>query len=525
MGMCYLSEATPRVDIFPDGNSQMLLTSIIVIFVVGYLVIALEHNLHIDKAATALFIGAGCWALYFLGIDTLLPTENIPETFQAAMAEHAGHGADGADHAVDEHKLRLHYALEGQFLHLIGEIAYILFFLMGAMTIVELVDAYEGFSIITDRIKYLNKVKLLWTVCVLTFFLSAVLDNLTTTIVMVSLMKKLIKERESRMFFCGMIVVSANAGGAWTVIGDVTTTMLWIGDKISTVEVMKALIIPSLFCMIVPLTLASMFFLKGDVERPDNTGGKHDVSLKPWHSNLFLALGFCGLIFVPIFKSVTHLPPFMGMMFSLSVIWIVSEFVKHDLDEATRSSTNVVGVLKKIDTASILFFLGILLAVGTLQSTGVLTTVAAWLESTVPNMQLVALIIGLLSAIVDNVPLVAAGIGMYDFPKDDTFWLFLAYCAGTGGSCLIIGSAAGVAAMGLEKIDFIWYLKRVAMWALIGYIGGAGVYVIQEQIVGVGASTQNAETHALQDEHLEANAEEANAEDSTGESNSVLAEH
>lgn len=449
----------------------MLLASIIILFIVGYLIIALEHTLHIDKAATALFIGAGCWALYVLGLDTLLPPERIPELFRAEM--HGGAHAEG-------HELAVHYAIHGQFLPLIGEIAYILFFLMGAMTIVELVDAYEGFSLITDRIKSLNKVKLLWTVCVLTFFLSAVLDNLTTTIVMVSLMKKLIRERETRMFFCGMIVVSANAGGAWTVIGDVTTTMLWIGDKISTVEVMRTLIVPSLFCMFIPLILASLW-LKGEVERPEIDNSGMDKTLKPWHSNLFLALGFCGLIFVPIFKSVTHLPPFMGMMFSLSIIWIVSELVKHDLDEATRSSTNVVGVLKKIDTASILFFLGILLAVGTLQSTGVLETVAAWLTETVPNMQLVALIIGLLSAIVDNVPLVAAGIGMYDYPKDDTFWLFLAYCAGTGGSCLIIGSAAGVAAMGLEKIDFVWYIKRVSLWALVGYLGGAGVFVVQEK--------------------------------------------
>ncbi len=450
----------------------MLLASIILLFIIGYLVIALEHSLHIDKAATALFMGAGCWALYVLGLDTLLPPERIPELFRAEMIQAGGHG--------EGHELALHYAIEGQFLPLIGEIAYILFFLMGAMTIVELVDAYEGFSLVTNRIKSLNKVKLLWTVCVLTFFLSAVLDNLTTTIVMVSLMKKLISDRETRLFFCGMIVVSANAGGAWTVIGDVTTTMLWIGGKISTIEVMRTLIVPSLFCMIIPLIIASLM-LKGDVERPPVDNSLHDKSLKPWHSNLFLALGLCGLIFVPIFKSVTHLPPFMGMMFSLSVIWIVSEFVKHDLDEATRSSTNVVGVLKKIDTASILFFLGILLAVGTLQSTGVLETVAVWLTEQVPNMQVVALIIGLLSAVVDNVPLVAAGIGMYDYPQDDTFWLFLAYCAGTGGSCLIIGSAAGVAAMGIERIDFVWYLKRVSLWALVGYLGGAGVFVVQEK--------------------------------------------
>lgn len=450
----------------------MLLAGIILLFVVGYIAIALEHPLHIDKAATALFIGAGCWALYILGLDVLLPVERVYEIAPEFAAQHGAH--------LTGHELALEYAIEGQFLPLVGEIAYILFFLMGAMTIVELVDAYEGFSIITDRIKTLNKVKLLWIVCLLTFFLSAVLDNLTTTIVMVSLMKKLIKEKETRLFFCGLIVVAANAGGAWTVIGDVTTTMLWIGGKITTVEVMKSLIVPSMFCLIVPLVIASMM-LKGDIERPDKIEAKHDKTLKQWHSTLFLALGFCGLIFVPIFKSITHLPPFMGMMFSLSVIWIVSEFIKHDLDEATRSSTNVVGVLKKIDTASILFFMGILLAVGTLQSSGVLGMVAAWLQETVPNMQLVALIIGLLSAIVDNVPLVAAGIGMYDFPTDSTFWLFLAYCAGTGGSCLIIGSAAGVAAMGIEKIDFIWYIKRVSMFALVGYLGGAGVFVIQEK--------------------------------------------
>ena len=451
----------------------MLLTGIIILFVVGYIVIALEHPLHIDKAATALFIGAGCWALYLLGLDSLLSVDQIPDWFKAQAHESGGH-AEG-------HELLLHYATHGQFVELIAEIAYILFFLLGAMTIVELVDAYEGFSYITDRITSRNKVKLLWTVCTLTFFLSAVLDNLTTTIVMVSLMKKLIANRETRLFFCGMIVVSANAGGAWTVIGDVTTTMLWIADKISTVEVMISLIVPSLFCMIVPLVVASMV-LKGEVDRPEDNLEAQDKTLQPWHSNLFLAMGFAGLIFVPIFKSVTHLPPFMGMMFSLSIIWIISEFIKKDLDEATRSSTNVVAVLKKVDSASILFFLGILLAVGSLDATGVLTQLAGWLASTIPNMQFVALIIGLLSAIVDNVPLVAAGIKMYDYPTDDTFWLFLAYCAGTGGSCLIIGSAAGVAAMGLERIDFIWYLKRVAFFALIGYLAGAGVFVIQERI-------------------------------------------
>ncbi|RMF42167.1 MAG: sodium:proton antiporter [Planctomycetota bacterium] len=467
----------------------MLLTAIILLFVIGYIVIALEHPLHIDKAATALFIGVGCWALYILGIDSIISPDQVPESFRAEAMAHGGH--------MEPHELLVHYATHGQFLHLISEISYILFFLMGAMTIVELVDAYEGFSVITDRIRTRNKVKLLWTVCTLTFFLSAVLDNLTTTIVMVSLMKKLIKDRQTRLFFCGLIVVSANAGGAWTVIGDVTTTMLWISNKISTIEVMRSLIVPSLFCMFIPLAIASLI-LKGEVERPDADDSRLDKTLKPWHSQLFLALGFCGLIFVPIFKGITHLPPFMGMMFSLSVIWIISEMIKHDLDETTRSSTNVLTVLKKIDTASILFFLGILLAVGTLQSSGVLRTLAAWLSDNVPNMQVVALTIGLLSAIVDNVPLVAAGIGMYDYPKDDTFWLFLAYCAGTGGSCLIIGSAAGVAAMGLEKIDFVWYVKRISLWALVGYLGGAGVFVVQEKFFPH-THTPATEHHAAED--------------------------
>ena len=449
-----------------------MIAGIILLFVIGYIVIALEHPLRIDKAATALFIGAGCCALYVLGIETLLPVASIPIAFAEEAAHHGGHALVGAD-------LARHYLLEGQFLPIVAEIAYILFFLIGAMTIVEIVDAYEGFSVITDRITTLNKVKLLWTVTLLTFCLSAVLDNLTTTIVMVSLMKKLIKDRETRLFFAGMIVVAANAGGAWTVIGDVTTTMLWIKDKISEVEVMKSLLLPSLCCLFVPLIIAS-FMLKGMVERPDRESHGEGKNLKPWHSSLMLTLGFAGLLFVPVFKAVTHLPPFMGVMFSLSIIWIVSEMIKHDLNEHTRSSTHVVEILKRIDSASILFFMGILLAVGTLQSTGVLGSLAGVLNDYVGDLRAVAMIIGLLSAVVDNVPLVAAGIGMYDFPKDDTFWLFLAYCAGTGGSCLIIGSAAGVAAMGLEKIDFLWYFRRVSLWALVGYLSGAGVFLIQE---------------------------------------------
>jgi Na+/H+ antiporter NhaD/arsenite permease-like protein len=451
-----------------------MITAIIAVFVIGYLFIALEHTVRIDKAATALAIGSLAWALYVLGAEQMDIYHAVPQAFM----EHATHSMPGMDH----HQLVVHYMVEGQLLPLVGEIGYILFFLMGAMTIVEIVDAYEGFSLITERIKSRNALRLLWIVCWLTFFLSAVLDNLTTTIVMVSLMKKLAKDQRTRLFFAGMIVIAANAGGAWTVIGDVTTTMLWIKGKLSEVEVMKAVILPSIVCLLVPLICVS-FILRGDIERPDRLTRVMHKNLSPFHQYLFLTLGVVGLLFVPAFKMVTHLPPFMGMILSLSVIWIVSELIKHNLDEETRSSTHVLEILKRIDSASILFFLGILLAIGCLAATGTLDKLAVWLDTTAGgNLRAVAVVIGLASAVVDNVPLVAAGIEMYNFPKDDSFWLFLAYCAGTGGSCLIIGSAAGVAAMGLEHINFVWYLKRIAPLALVGYLAGAGTYLVQEQI-------------------------------------------
>jgi Na+/H+ antiporter NhaD/arsenite permease-like protein len=301
---------------------------------------------------------------------------------------------------------------------------------------------------------------------------------------MVSLLKKLIKDHEKRLLFAGMVVIAANAGGAWTVIGDVTTTMLWIKQKITPVQTMLWLVLPSLVCLIVPLYLISRQ-LQGPVERPDEIKHAHYKKLKPYQSMLFLILGFGGLLFVPIFKAVTHLPPFMGVLFSLSVMWIVSEIVKHDMDQETRSSTHVLSILKKIDTGSILFFLGILLAINSLGSVGLLDAAAQKLNTSVGNENAIAILIGLLSAVVDNVPLVAAGIEMYDFPADHSFWLFLAYCAGTGGSCLIIGSAAGVAAMGLEHIDFMWYVRKVSLWALLGYLAGCGVYLAQAWLVGL----------------------------------------
>ncbi len=447
-----------------------MFTAIVIIFVVGYLAIALEHKLHINKAASALITGVVCWALYILNLEQLLPSGIIPHWFEEeAQAEQVSN-------------VGLHFAIEAQHLHLTGEIASILFFLMGAMTIVELVDAHEGFAIVTSRIRARRKSTLLWIVGLLTFFMSAVLDNLTTTIVMVSLLRKLVGDKEDRLRFVGLVVIAANAGGAWTVIGDVTTTMLWIKHKIGTTEVMGELFAGSLACLLVPL-IGLSYVMKGELGEVPKASGHMDKSIQPWQQWLFLLLGLAALLSVPVFKSVTHLPPYMGMMLSLGVLWVVSELVSHTMDEATRSSTGVLSALRRVDMSSILFFLGILLAVGSLGAMGSLKAAAQWLDGVLPNQEIVALVIGLVSSVVDNVPLVAAGIEMYEMPINDEFWMLLAYCAGTGGSCLIIGSAAGVAAMGLEHIDFLWYFRRIAPWALAGYVSGAAVVLIQRAIL------------------------------------------
>jgi Na+/H+ antiporter NhaD/arsenite permease-like protein len=421
----------------------------IVVFVIGYIAIAFEHPFKIDKAASALITGVLVWTFFVLS------------------------GAD--QHFIEE-----------ELLHHLSEISSILFFLLGAMTIVELVDAHEGFAIITDKIKTKNKVKLLWIVSVLTFFFSAALDNLTTSIVMVSLLRKLIDDKYDRWFFAGIVVLSANAGGAWSPIGDVTTTMLWIGGQLTTMTIIKTLIIPSLVAMVVPLTILS-FTMKGEVTRPNRVEGlEHYINpTTAFERNLVFFLGVAGLLFVPIFKTWTHLPPFMGMMFSLGVLWTVTELIHRSKNKEDKSQLSVIGVLRKIDTASVLFFLGILLAVAGLQSANHLKTMAdllnVWFDG---NIYSINIIIGLLSAIVDNVPLVAGSMGMYeiassgDFAQNGVFWQFLAFCAGTGGSALIIGSAAGVAVMGLEKIDFMWYVKKISILALIGYFSGVGTYIL-----------------------------------------------
>jgi Na+/H+ antiporter NhaD/arsenite permease-like protein len=432
-------------------------TLMIALFVLGYAAIAFEHTIKIDKAASALITGVVLWSVYVMS---------------------------GGDIHDTEHHLLEH----------LSEIASILFFLLGAMTIVEVVDAHQGFSVITDRIKTDKPVVLLWILAWLTFFLSSVLDNLTTSIVMVSLIRKLIKDQQMRWVFGGMVVIAANAGGAWSPIGDVTTTMLWIGGYVTTGTLISFIFLPAVAVLLAPLIYLT-FTLKGTIDRPvEAHNHENHVSVSSSEKTRALIVGIGGLLFVPVFKTVTHLPPFMGMMLSLGVMWIVTDLMHRRKIDSVRNELGILGVIRRIDTPSVLFFLGILLAVASLQTAGQLKDLAGGLDSafdttTEMGIYLVGGIIGLLSAIIDNVPLVAAAMGMYDmvpgtfFAQDDFFWKYLAFTAGTGGSVLIIGSAAGVAVMGLEKIPFGWYLKRISFLALLGYLAGIAVYAIQRWII------------------------------------------
>lgn len=460
-----------------------MLTVVIIVFVIGYLAIIFEHQIHVNKAASAIITGVLCWTLYATNCDTLAPQDAYEHWKQSHSLQESS--IEEQDHENGHDLSKTTFVTEYQLGQAFVEIAGILFFLMGAMTIVELVDAHEGFSLVTKIITSRNRVVLLWIVSNVTFFFSSVLDNLTTTIVMVSLLRKLVTDRDTRLFYVGITIIAANAGGAWCVIGDVTTTMLWVKNKVSAVEIMKELFLPSAFCLLVPLAWQTMR-LSGDLppvstqESPDD-----DKTIEPWHRTLLLVLGLAGLMSVPIFKTYTHLPPFMGMITSLGCLWLISEWVGHTMDDKTRSSTGVLAALRRVDMSSILFFLGILLAVSALGSMDILKNLAFRLQTLIGNDGVIAIIIGLVSAVVDNVPLVAAGIEMYrDRPMNDAFWMLLAYCAGTGGSCLIIGSAAGVAAMGLEKIDFMWYARRIGLTALIGYFAGVAVFFLQYWILG-----------------------------------------
>jgi Na+/H+ antiporter NhaD/arsenite permease-like protein len=419
---------------------------LISIFVIAYAAIAFEHPIKINKSASAL-LGAGLlWSVYALMI---------------------GEGGHVSDHLGET---------------LIGT-AQIVFFLMGAMTIVEVIDAHDGFDVVTARIRTTSLSSLMWLVGVVTFFLSAVLDNLTTAIVMVSLMKKLLDKREERLLFAGMIVIAANAGGAWSPIGDVTTTMLWIGGQITASSIMGALILPSLVNLLVPLALVS-YRLRGKtvVEPQQDPHHPPGAGTSERERNIMFFLGLGVLIAVPAFKTITHLPPFMGVLLGLGILWLVGDLLHGNKTEEEREHLNLTSALNRIDMASIVFFIGILLAVATLEHAGILPALAAWLDATVGRQDLIVMLIGIVSAIVDNVPLVAAAIGMYSLEQygpNAFLWQFLAYCAGTGGSILIIGSAAGVAAMGLERIDFVWYVKNISLLAIGGYFAGALVYILQ----------------------------------------------
>jgi Na+/H+ antiporter NhaD/arsenite permease-like protein len=432
---------------------------VILVFCIGYVLIALEHSIQINKTATALILGAVCWAMYALNA----PTPDV-SSFQIIIPK------------ISQHSDLVKASLS----HHLGNIASILFFLMGAMTIVELIDSHHGFKAITDFIKTKDIKALLWMVCLMTFFLSSILDNLTSAIVMVSLIRKLILEKRLRLFFAGMIVIAANAGGAWSPIGDVTTTMLWIGGKISAGGIVKSLFLPSVVCLLVPL-LYLTFSLKGNLAS-DEFQKTEPLSGNSTGGNIMLGVGVTALVFVPIFKALTHLPPYMGILLGLGVLWVVSELINPNLDEADRKKYSAAGALSRIDISSVLFFFGILLAVSALESMSILQHFAEGLTKALGDNRLIISLIGVFSAIVDNVPLVAAAMGMYSidmYPIDSMIWEYLAYCAGTGGSLLIIGSAAGVAVMGMEKIDFFWYFKNISLLALLGYISGAIVYLLQ----------------------------------------------
>ena len=464
---------------------------LIIIFVIGYLAIALEHPIKIDKAASALVMGGIIWGALALGIDDLVTKEFLSEFYEKFKTKFNSLKEIGV-YSSDEYAKPIKF-LKYELSHHLVDIGEILFFLLAAMTIVELVDSHQGFSIITDKITTKRKVPLMWILCVISFFFSAVLDNLTTSIVMAALISKMIKDKKDLWMFAGMIIISANAGGAWSPMGDVTTIMLWVGGQVTAWNIIYSIFIPSLVCMIVPLLYIS-FKLKGSIQSPDLTSLNSEISsVNTYERNLIFYMGVLALLFVPIFKITTGLPPYVGMLLSLGVLWVTTEILHRDKNYEQRRHLSVIGVLKKVDTPTIFFFLGILLAVAGLQSAGQLDIVAKYLENTFSGenkIYIINVLIGLMSALVDNVPLVAGAMGMYEigpiqdgilaYPQDHKFWQFLAYCAGTGGSVLIIGSAAGVAVMGILKIDFMWYVKRISFLALIGYVAGAITYIIMQ---------------------------------------------
>jgi Na+/H+ antiporter NhaD/arsenite permease-like protein len=438
---------------------------IIAVFLIGYIVIVLEHPLKIDKAATALLTGVLCWVVLVFGLE-FMPSYTELQHLHTDFDEFVSHHL--AEHLSD--------------------IAEILFFLLGAMTIVELMDVHGAFRMITDRITTNDRIKLLWVICWTSFFLSAVLDNLTTTIIMCALVRRIVKRPDMIWFFGGFVIIACNAGGAWSPIGDVTTIMLWIGGQVTTFNIMKATVIPSILCLLVPLSIASYMITrkKSTVDLRVDEESKRTEMTTPFERSFMFFAGSISLLMVPVFKTVTHMPPYMGILLSLGILWTITELIHWRKHPETKRAFSVAQMLQRIDTPSILFFLGILLAVASLEVSGHLNLLALSLDQATDNIYVINIMIGILSAIVDNVPLVAAAMGMYDlsvYHVDHDFWELLAYCAGTGGSMLIIGSAAGVASMGILKINFIWYLKHITLYALIGYLVGVAAYYIQHAVL------------------------------------------
>jgi Na+/H+ antiporter NhaD/arsenite permease-like protein len=420
--------------------------AITIVFIIGYALIAFEHKIKIDKAASALVTGVLCWLLFYISNHSNVESEKI-------LIEH------------------------------LGDIAAILFFLLGAMTIVEVIDSHDGFRLITNIIRTRSKTLILILISFITFFLSAILDNLTTSIVMTSLCAKLLSKSQDRLWFASMIIIAANAGGAWSPIGDVTTTMLWMGGQITAGNIILKTFMPSLMVLIVPLVILLVKFRGQKIGQVSKTKS----SDHPAEGNIILFSGIGLLVFVPVFKAITHMPPFMGMLIALGIMWMIAGLIHCDKQPEERLRFSVTAALEKIDTGSILFFLGILLAVSALQVIGVLSKMAAFTAMYIQNEYITGTILGLLSAVIDNVPLVAAAQGMFSldmYPVDHAFWSFLALSAGTGGSAIIIGSAAGVAVMGIEKINFFWYLKNVSLLALLGFFAGLGTYIFQQWILG-----------------------------------------
>jgi Na+/H+ antiporter NhaD/arsenite permease-like protein len=450
-----------------------MVAAIILCFFLGYAAIVFEHPLKLDKTVPALLMGALCWALLAVGFNNGMV--EVVDTHEHLF------GFLG-DEVIDKYEQE--EGFKNTLLHHLGKTAEILVFLIGAMTIVEIIDLHRGFEILKNYVTTRSKGKLLWIIGALAFILSAIIDNLTATIVLVTLLRKIIPDRNDRLWYAGMAVIAANAGGAWSPIGDVTTTMLWIGNKVSAGGLIKFLVIPSLVCFAVPTFIATFLpAFKGKINVNTDVS---ETTARLLSSRLMLFLGLGMIVFVPIFKTLTHLPPYLGMMLSLGVVWLVSEYVhpEEDFTEERRHVYSAHKALSRIELSSILFFLGILMAVAALESLvipgtefGTLRYVAEGLDTAIPDQNIVVLLLGVASAVIDNVPLVAASMGMYDQPMDARLWHFIAYAAGTGGSMLIIGSAAGVAAMGMEKIDFIWYLKNLAWLAFIGFLAGALVFI------------------------------------------------